>query len=186
MGIHNQPFTFMQSFIAFVCEFFLVFGLYTAQNPDAGYSREQLQPLTSFRQTHRRTVDGRLCAAAFVQNRETYTGCADAPNPAGDSGRPWCYVQAQILGADGNAPAWNYCAPGLHCFSNILYIPFDLELFCVSSVVDYDAMRAEAKAVIDSKLGEVRGLVARLQKTQRAAEQALDLSAVFLSTDILC
>merc|ERR1712032_991088 len=153
MGIHNQPFTFMQSFIAFVCEFFLVFGLYTAQNPDAGYSREQLQPLATSRQTHRKTVDGRLCAAAFVQNRETYTGCADAPNPAGESGRPWCYVQAQILGADGNAPAWNYCAP----------------------VVDYDAMRAEAKAVFDSKLGEVRGLVARLQKTQGAAEQVLDL-----------
>merc|ERR1712032_1764824 len=153
MGIHNQPFTFMQSFIAFVCEFFLVFGLYTAQNPDAGYSREQLQPLTSFRQTHRRTVDGRLCAAAFVQNRETYTGCADAPNPAGESGRPWCYVETQVLGASGDAPAWNYCAP----------------------VIDYDAMRAEAKAVFDSKLGEVRGLVVRLQKTQRAAEQALDL-----------
>merc|ERR1712032_72763 len=153
MGIHNQPFTFMQSFIAFVCEFFLVFGLYTAQNPDAGYSREQLQPLAKFRQTHRRTVDGRLCAAAFVQNRQTYTGCADAPNPTGESGRPWCYVEAQLLGANGGAPAWNYCAP----------------------VVDYDAIRAEAKAVFDNKIDEVRGLAARLQKTQRAAEQALDL-----------
>merc|ERR1712032_983434 len=130
-----------------------VFGSCATQKPDAGYSREQLQPLAASRQTHRKTVDGRLCAAAFVQNRETYTGCADAADPAGESGRPWCYVEAQLLGANGGAPAWNYCAP----------------------VVDYDAMRAEAKDVFDLKVGEVRGLVARLQKTQRAAEQALDL-----------
>jgi hypothetical protein len=72
----------------------LVVGL-VAQKPDEGYSREQLQPLTNFRQQHRRTIDGRLCAAAFVQNRKSYTGCTDAPNPAGESGRPWCYVEAQ-------------------------------------------------------------------------------------------
>ena len=40
--------------------------------------------------------DGRLCAAAFVQNRKSYTGCTDAPNPAGESGRFWCYVEAQV------------------------------------------------------------------------------------------
>jgi len=40
--------------------------------------------------------DGRLCAAAFVQNRKSSTGCTDAPNPAGESGRSWCYVEAQV------------------------------------------------------------------------------------------
>ena len=40
--------------------------------------------------------DGRLCAAAFVQNRKSYTGCTDAPHPAGESGRSWCYVEAQV------------------------------------------------------------------------------------------
>ena len=40
--------------------------------------------------------DGRLCAAAFVQNRKSYTGCTDAPNPAGESGSSWCYVEAQV------------------------------------------------------------------------------------------
>jgi len=50
----------------------------------------------STRQQHRRTIDGRLCAAAFVQNRKTYTSCTDSPNPAGESGRPWCYVEAQV------------------------------------------------------------------------------------------
>ena len=38
----------------------------------------------------------RLCAAAFVQNRKTYTGCTDAPNPTGESGRAWCYVEAKV------------------------------------------------------------------------------------------
>ena len=50
----------------------------------------------SARQQHRRTIDGRLCAAAFVQNRKTYTGCTDSPNPSGESGRAWCYVEAQV------------------------------------------------------------------------------------------
>ena len=65
-------------------------------DPHEGYSREQLQPLTKFRQQHQRTIDGRLCAAAFVQNRKAYTGCTDAPNPSGVSGRPWCYVEPQV------------------------------------------------------------------------------------------
>ena len=69
----------------------------TAQAPEEGYSREQLLPLTKFRQQHRRTIDGRLCAAAFVQNRKSYTGCTDAPSPSGESGRAWCYVEAQVL-----------------------------------------------------------------------------------------
>ena len=41
-------------------------------------------------------MDGRLCAAAFVQSRQAYTGCTDAPNPQGVSGRPWCYVESQV------------------------------------------------------------------------------------------
>merc|ERR1711862_224035 len=82
-----------------------------------GYSREQLLPLTKFRQQHRRTIDGRLCSAAFVQNRRTYTGCTDAPNPDGESGRPWCYVEAQLLDSDAGAAAWNYCAAGMYFMS---------------------------------------------------------------------
>jgi len=41
-------------------------------------------------------------------------------------------------------------------------------------VVDYDAMRKEVAAVFVEKAAEVQDLVAKLQKTQRAAEQALD------------
>ena len=42
------------------------------------------------------------------------------------------------------------------------------------TVVDYDAVRKETASAFDEKIVEVRGLVAKLQKTQRAAEQTLD------------
>merc|ERR1712176_608667 len=115
------------------------------------YNHEMLQPLTKFRQQHRRTVDGRLCAAAFVQNRKAYTGCTDATNPVGESGRPWCYVEPQLL--DGSSPPWNYCAP----------------------VVSYDALRASAKASFAEQSSLARAYVGKLQNAQRAAEKALDM-----------
>jgi hypothetical protein len=58
----------------------------------------------------------------------------------------------ELLEASGAEAAWNFCAP----------------------VVDYDALRKEVSAVLADKTTEVQGLVAKLQKTQRAAEQALD------------
>ena len=116
--------------------------------------------------------DGRLCAAAFVQNRRSYTGCTDAPNPVGGSGRAWCYVEAQLLlfhglarcicfdlfllcellASDALAPSWDFCAP----------------------TVDYDIMRKEASAIFDAKVNEVQSMVSKLLQTQRAAEQTLD------------
>ena len=124
------------------------------ETPDEGYSREQLQPLASHRQQHRRTIDGRLCAAAFVQSRQVHTGCTDAPNPAGASGREWCYVEPQLLSdAGGGLTPWSYCTP----------------------VVDYDALRVAANEVLEGKVGEIRGYVTKLQKAQRAAEEALDM-----------
>ena len=53
------------------------------------------------RQQHRRTLDGRLCAAAFVFDRQTHVGCSDGTNPAGEHGREWCYVDAQVAHASG-------------------------------------------------------------------------------------
>ena len=119
-----------------------------AQSPEA-YSREQLQPLTSFRQQHRRTIDGRLCAAAFVQDRVAYTGCTGAANPEGASGRDWCYVESQVLSV--GSPAWNFCAP----------------------VMDYDMARVHAASSFATNIAAIRTMVAKLQKTQRAAEKAL-------------
>ena len=60
-----------------------------------------------------------------------------------------------MLEAGAAEAAWNFCAP----------------------VVDYDALRKEAAAAFADKIVEVQGLVGKLQKTQRAAEQALDKPA---------
>jgi len=40
--------------------------------------------------------------------------------------------------------------------------------------VDYDVLRKEASQVFQDKIVQVQGIVAKLQRTQRAAEQALD------------
>lgn len=56
------------------------------------------------------------------------------------------------MSADAAEAAWNYCAP----------------------VVDYDGMRREVSSIFVDKAAAVQSLVAKLQKTQRAAEQALD------------
>jgi hypothetical protein len=58
----------------------------------------------------------------------------------------------ELLSADAAEAAWNYCAP----------------------VVDYDGVRREVSSIFAEKAAEVQSLVAKLQKTQRAAEQALD------------
>ena len=42
------------------------------------------------------------------------------------------------------------------------------------AVADYDGLRKETAAVFDAKVGEVKDLVSKLQKTQKAVEQALD------------
>jgi hypothetical protein len=68
------------------------------------------------------------------------------------SGRPWCYVEAQLLNQSPGAANWAYC----------------------SAVTDYDAIRGEVAGLFTDKVRDVRSYVARLQKAQRAAEQELD------------
>jgi hypothetical protein len=63
-----------------------------------------------------------------------------------------CCFLLELLSADAAEAAWNYCAP----------------------VVDYDGVRREVSSIFVDKAAEVQSLVAKLQKTQRAAEQALD------------
>jgi hypothetical protein len=58
----------------------------------------------------------------------------------------------KLLDASATEAAWNYCAP----------------------VIDYDALRKEVTAVFADRAAQVQALVVKLQKTQRAAEQALD------------
>merc|ERR1711907_32790 len=71
--------------------------------------QQPLEPLTKYRQTHRKTIDGRLCAAAYVHNSQAFTDCTAAPNPDGVSGREWYYVEEQV--ANTGASKWDYCAP---------------------------------------------------------------------------
>jgi hypothetical protein len=64
----------------------------------------------------------------------------------------------ELLSADAAEAAWNYCAP----------------------VADYDGVRREVSSIFADKAAEVQSLVAKLQKTQRAAEQALDKFGFFI------
>ena len=73
---------------------------------------------------------------------------------AGETGREWCYVEAQLLsGAQTfGKSAWNYCSP----------------------VTDYDTVRAASASAFAAKVSASRAWVARLQKAQRAGEKALE------------
>lgn len=69
------------------CVVFVAFVLWNPAScaaPPGG--AQALQQLTEFRKSHRRTVDGRLCAAAFVQDDQTYTDCTAAKAPNGTAG----------------------------------------------------------------------------------------------------
>lgn len=198
------------------------------------------------RQQHRRTLDGRLCAAAFVFDRQTHTGCSDGTNPAGEHGREWCYVDAQVayssemgvrcldrafsccvacscwvavvgsprgviavldfmrrarLGAARQSSCIQWMLPSSArasvcsawcCISVVLKCfvmrpaPRALQrLICAMrlpalfvarlAAADYEALRLQANSMFASKIEEVRGSIAAMQKAQRAAEQALDM-----------
>lgn len=81
------------------------------------YNADQFIALTRFRQQHRRTRDGRLCAAAFIQDQQPFTNCTDidSPTPAPNNvaSREWCYVEPQLLNqpVDGKTlPNWDFCS----------------------------------------------------------------------------
>ena len=103
----------------------------------------------------------------------------------------------KLLDSDAGEAAWNYCGAQLHailehspsCHSWEWFLQpqdFHFQLHppshdcCADSfrvifaVADYDSLRKETAAVFDAKVGEVKELVSKLQKTQKAAEQALD------------
>lgn len=95
-----------------------------------------LSPLTEFRRFARRTVDGRLCAAAFIQDDQTYTDCTNATAPDGSNGKylyfglyisksqnfdilsnsneigiEWCYVEVQLINKGSSLKDWGECEP---------------------------------------------------------------------------
>jgi hypothetical protein len=55
----------------------------------------------------RYTEDGRLCAAAFSQNGQTFYDCTSSRSPDGQlKNREWCYVNPGEKGSK-----WGYCKP---------------------------------------------------------------------------
>lgn len=61
-------------------------GTAAAARESGSQAGPALQKLTEFRSRHRKTIDGRLCAAAFVHEGQTYTDCTDARSPDGTTG----------------------------------------------------------------------------------------------------
>ncbi|KAK2194655.1 bifunctional Calcineurin B protein/Fibronectin type II domain/Fibronectin type II domain superfamily/PA14 domain/EF-Hand 1 [Babesia duncani] len=112
--------------------------------PNSGeYDKSELQKLTEFRQQHRKTVDGALCAAAFVRNGKTFTDCTKTEAPDGSAGREWCYVEAQLVGTGFRD--WDFCAP----------------------IIDYDMLRAKARTLANLKAMELANGIDELAKEER-------------------
>mmetsp|Transcript_89979 Transcript_89979/g.250397 ORF Transcript_89979/g.250397 Transcript_89979/m.250397 type:complete len:132 (+) Transcript_89979:138-533(+) len=110
---------------------------------------KDLKALAHHRTQPRRTLDGRLCAAAFVQDQQVYTDCTSAANPSGEVGRPWCYVEPQV--ASSGVP-WGNCAPG----------------------VDYTALRAKVAQEALGRDASAHALVARLAHAEQLVADTVD------------
>jgi len=79
----------------------------------------------------RYTQDGRICAAAFVQDGKTFFDCTSTRSPDGElKNREWCYVDPTQKGDK----IWDYCKP----------------------IMDYDKVREAnqnlLKEIIDNKV----------------------------------
>jgi hypothetical protein len=77
---------------------------------DTEATDEQLDTMSKFRQQHRRTLDGRLCAAAYEYKGKEFTSCTrtETPGPGHEIGRAWCMVDNALIDAT-TAPNWGYC-----------------------------------------------------------------------------
>merc|ERR1712190_372207 len=121
---------------------------------EAALSQSPVGPLAKFRQQHRKTIDGRLCAAAFVFDQQAYTDCAPTNSPDGASGREWCYVEEQA--AKAGARSWVYCA----------------------AKVDYAGLRTRLDHAFEEKASELADTVSVLTGLSSEAMQLLDTIAV--------
>ncbi|ORM40020.1 Cleavage and polyadenylation specificity factor subunit 5 [Babesia sp. Xinjiang] len=68
--------------------------------------------LTQYRARARRTVEGHLCASAFVEKNQIYTDCTLEVAPDGTENREWCYHESQLNGKLERD--WGFCAPPLN------------------------------------------------------------------------
>ncbi|CAE7205374.1 unnamed protein product, partial [Symbiodinium sp. CCMP2456] len=128
-------------------------------------SREQLKPLTAFRQQHRRwsAVCRSICAGHL--DKHVYTGCTTVLGlvPVESSEPKW--VKWQVV--EGGVDSWGYCG-ATDC--GVLQ-PAESKMLVVLPVVDYDAKRSLAAANVAAEVQTVRSLVSKFGKAQRAAEE---------------
>lgn len=68
--------------------------------------------LTQYRARARRTVEGNLCASAFVEKNQIYTDCTKEIAPDGTQDREWCYHESQLNGKLERD--WGFCEPPLN------------------------------------------------------------------------
>ncbi|BAM41924.1 uncharacterized protein TOT_040000304 [Theileria orientalis strain Shintoku] len=74
---------------------------------------ELMYYLTQYRNRARRTIEGHLCAAAFVQRDQIYTDCTVEVAPDGTEGsKEWCYLEAQLTGK--LEKDWGFCETPLN------------------------------------------------------------------------
>ncbi|XP_954684.1 uncharacterized protein TA19560 [Theileria annulata] len=100
-------------------------------------------------QRHRKTLDGALCAAAFVRNGNTFTDCTTTEAPDGSVGREWCYLEVQLIGT--GARDWDFCA----------------------GVIDYDALRHKARSLMELRRMELEQAYRSLVREERRVDSTL-------------
>jgi predicted nuclease with TOPRIM domain len=100
------------------------------------------------RRKKRYTEDGRLCAAAFVQDGVTYFDCTSARAPDGSlKNREWCYVE---IGTKGSS--WAYCKP----------------------IMDYDKVREANQKFLSKLTVECRKINDEIEQYVAPASEALN------------
>merc|ERR1719359_386929 len=131
----------------------LVFGVAAMSSPLVPVSMLASEVLEAprFQQQHRKTVDGRLCAAASAQDEQTFAGCSTLATPDGDIGRSWCYLSPQLVDASSDSKNWQYC----------------------TGIIDYDAVRAAALPEFAAAVSDIRNGKARANLAERAVEKTL-------------
>merc|ERR1712232_1370129 len=82
-------------------------------------------------QTHRKTVDGRLCANSYTVDQQDFSGCVTVGAPDGTHGREWCQITEQA--ASSGASSWGYCVPA----------------------INYGSARAKAQIALEEKASEI-------------------------------
>ncbi|KAK2196510.1 bifunctional Fibronectin type II domain superfamily/PA14 domain/PA14-GLEYA domain [Babesia duncani] len=118
------------------------------QNAAITDDNELLYLHTQYRNSPRRTLDGHLCAAAFVHANNVYTDCTMEVAPDGSSDKEWCYLEAQLTGK--LEKDWGFCEP----------------------LINYERVRAAAAAKVAKKVAQVDELRESMETYRRLLSES--------------